>query len=93
MADVIRLTRKQVAAAKRALARHGLKLPKPGYCVITTKAGGRYNRVVVSSNRPASEICHNYDAKGRVFYTARIKEGIPWVVAETRRGPRRGRNG
>jgi len=82
-----RLTRKQVSAAKRALARHGLKLPRDGYCVVMTKAKGRYSRVVASSAHPTSEICHNRDANGRVYYTARVKKAIPW--AAVRKGPRR----
>lgn len=64
------LTRKQVAAARRALAKQGLKLPRPGYCTITTKVAGKYRNIVASSQDSTSEICHER-RNGKVVYVLR----------------------
>lgn len=65
-----KLTRKQVSAFKRALNRQGFKLPKVGWCFITTKQGGKYSRTVVSSARRTSEVCH-YVVGGKHEYWVR----------------------
>lgn len=67
---VKKLTRKQVSALKRALARKGQKLPKVGWCKITTKAGGRYDGTVRSGVRRTSEVCHDI-RNGRHVYEVR----------------------
>lgn len=61
------LTRKQVSKLKKALAKQGLKLPKPGWCTITTKVGGKYRNTVASSAHSTSEVCHAY-INGKVKY-------------------------
>ena|SRR5271163_3841497 len=52
------LTRKQLSKLKRVLAKHGRKLPKPGYCTITTKIGGKFANIVGSTENSTSEVCH-----------------------------------
>lgn len=61
------LTRKQVSKAKRALAKHGLKLPKPGWCTITTKVGGKFKNIVASGSVSTSEICSEIQGGKRVY--------------------------
>lgn len=53
-----KLTRKQISALKRSLAKHGRKLPKLGYCSVTTKIGGKFSNVVGSMEHSTSEVCH-----------------------------------
>lgn len=79
-----RLTRKQVLALKRALARRGLKLPKPGWCTVTTKSGGRYDRTVAAGTRRTSEVCHEI-VNGKKIYTRRVINPPSWELR--RRGP------
>lgn len=66
------LTRKQVSKAKRALAKHGLKLPKPGWCTITTKIGGKFTNLVASGQHSTSEICSEI-YNGKRVYVMRAK--------------------
>ena len=70
------LNRKQVSAVKRALAKHGRKLPKVGYCALTTKVGGKFVNIVGSTQVSTSEICHEVrrTAKGvKHVYVMRSK--------------------
>ena len=54
------LTRKQVSTVKRALAKRGRKLPKPGYCMGLTNIGGKHHpELVISSAHSTSEVCHD----------------------------------
>lgn len=64
------LTRKQAAHARKALKRRGLKMPKPGWCTITTKIGGRNSNLVVSSRHSTNEICASR-INGKIVYEMR----------------------
>lgn len=64
------LNRKQAAHARKALKRRGLKMPKPGWCTITTKVAGRNSRLVVSSQHSTSEICAERKG-GKTVYVMR----------------------
>lgn len=67
-----KLTRKQVSKLKRVLAKHGRKLPKAGWCTITTKVGGRFTNIVGSTQHSTSEICHEV-YNGKHEYVMRAK--------------------
>lgn len=61
------LTRKQVSKLKRVLAKHGRKLPKPGYCTLTTKVGGKFTNIVASGSVSTSEVCSEVRNGKRVY--------------------------
>lgn len=67
-----KLTRKQVSALKRALAKHGRQLPRAGWCSITTKIGGKFANIVGSSQHSTSEVCHDV-IRGKHIYTVHAK--------------------
>ncbi len=70
-------TKKQLTAIKRGLTRSSLKLPRPGYCVIMTRKGGKPSRLVASSHDGTSEICHDgKGANGRHKYIVRASRPI-----------------
>jgi hypothetical protein len=75
------LSRKQLSAVKRALAKQGRKLPKPGWCAITTKIGGKFTNIVASSEHSTSEVCHD----------VRVSNGKPKHVYTLRASPARNR--
>lgn len=69
-----KLTRKQLSKLKRVLAKHGRKLPKAGYCVNTTKVGGKFTKeyIVASGSISTSEICHEiYGGKHEYWIRAK----------------------
>lgn len=66
-----KLSRKQLAAVKRALAKRGRKLPKAGFCIGLTKIGGKHRpELVISSVHSTVEICHEV-YNGKHEYTMR----------------------